>query len=85
MELEQGHIMMYMRDSHFCYINCAESFDYGRTWSHKGSIDIPNLDSNISMEKINGKIILISNINKSFDYTGRTKLLIQISEDNCKT
>lgn len=84
-EAENGHIIMYMRDSSNPYINCAESFDYGRTWTHQGSLDIPNANTKITLLKVNGKILLISNVCDSFLYDDRKKLQIQISDDNCKT
>lgn len=84
-EAEDGHIIMYMRDSSYAYINCAESLDYGRTWEHKKSIDIPNGDSKITLEKVNGKLLLISNVTNTFDSDARTNLQIQISNDNGKT
>jgi len=84
-ETENGHIVLYMRDSLNPYINCAESYDYGRTWKHTGNIDIPNANSKITMQKIGSKILLISNVNDSCAWEGRTKLQIQISSDGCKT
>lgn len=84
-ELEDGHIIMYMRDTQTPYINAAESFDYGRTWTHIGTIDIPNADTKLSMEKINGKVVLVSNVCASLEFKGRCELQIQISEDGCKT
>lgn len=84
-ELEDGHIVMFMRDTNIPKINTAESFDYGRTWSHIGNIEIPNADSKLSMEKINDKVILVSNVMESLEFEGRKNLQIQISEDGCKT
>ena len=84
-EAEDGHIIMFMRNSHHCYIEVAESFDYGNNWVHIGSTDIPNADSKICLEKINEKVILVSNTTKSFEFMGRTNLQIQISDDYCKT
>ncbi len=84
-EAEDGHIVMYMRDSSYAYINCAESFDYGRTWEHKGSIDIPNANTKITLVKVNGKILLISNVYSSFKFDERKNLQIQVSEDGCRT
>lgn len=81
-EAEDGHLIMYMRDSNVAKINCAESFDYGRTWNHIGNIDIPNADSKITLIKANGKLVLIHNENSSFEFTNRIKLCIRISEDN---
>ena len=84
-EAEDGHIIMYMRDSFRPYINCAESYDYGRTWTHTGNIGIPNANTKISMHKVNGKVLLVSNVNKSLAFDERIQLLIQRSDDNCKT
>lgn len=84
-EAEDGHIIMYMRDSSFAYINCAESFDYGRTWEHQGSLDIPNGNTKITLEKVNGKLLLISNVSNTFGFDARKNLQIQVSEDGGKT
>lgn len=84
-ELEDGHILMFMRDSNVSYMNMAESFDYGRTWNHIGNTDMPNGNSKITVEKINGKVILVSNASATLGFDARTNLQIQISDDNCKT
>lgn len=84
-EVEPGHIIMYMRDSHYCYINMAESFDYGKTWQHTGNLDIPNADSKIAMEKIGNTIIMVSNAVNGFAFSERKNLQIKTSVDGCKT
>ena len=84
-ELDDGHILMYMRDTENPKINAAESYDYGRTWRHNGNIEIPNADTKLSMEKINGKVVLVSNVCESLEFLGRKELQIQVSDDNCKT
>lgn len=84
-EAEDGHIIMYMRNSHHCYIEVAESHDYGNTWRRVGNNGIPNADSKICLEKVNNKIVMVSNTAKSFEFGGRTDLEIQISDDYCKT
>ena len=84
-EAEDGHIIMYMRDSSKPYINFAESFDFGRTWKHTGNLDIYNADTRITLIKVRNKILLISNVCKSLGFEDRKKLQIQISDDNCKT
>lgn len=84
-ETEDGHIIMYMRDSSKPYINSAESFDYGRTWKHIGKIDMFNGNTKITMLKVKNKILLISNVCESMGFEGRKRLQIQISDDNCKT
>lgn len=84
-ELENGHVLMYMRNTESPFINAAESFDYGRSWKHVGNLEMPNADAKLSMEKINGKVVLVSNPCESLEFLGRKKLQIQVSEDNCKT
>ncbi len=84
-ELENGHIIMYMRDTHTPKINAAESFDYGRTWNHTGNIEMPNADTKLSLEKINNKVILVSNPVESLEFDGRKQLQIQVSTDGMKT
>ena len=84
-ELEDGHVLMIMRDSNKPFINIAESFDYGRTWEHKGNTSMPNADSKIDVTKVNGKIIMTSNVKESLLFNERTNLVIHISNDNCKT
>ncbi len=75
-ELENGHIIMYLRnDSGFIYY--TESFDYGRTWSEPIKSNIPHSDAKISCLKLNGKIIMLNNAIAS----GRTHLEISVSED----
>lgn len=84
-EVEKGHIIMYMRDSYKPYINMAESFDYGRTWKHNGRIDMPNSNAKLTLFKIKDNIFLISNATNSMDFEGRKRLQINVSKDGCKT
>ena len=84
-ELEDGHILMFMRDSNKPFMNIAESFDYGRTWEHKGNTSMPNANSKIDVTKVNGKVVLTSNVKESLPFDERANLVIQISDDNCKT
>ncbi len=84
-ELEDGHILMFMRDSNTPYLNVAESFDYGRTWEHKGNIDTPNANSKIDITKVNGKVVMTSNVQATSGFDERANLVIRISDDNCKT
>lgn len=84
-ELEDGHILMYMRDNYNPYMNAAESFDYGRTWNHIGNIDMHNANSKVTMEKVNEKVILVSNVCPGMTNEERKNLQIQISDDYCKT
>ncbi len=84
-EAENGHIIMYMRDSHKPYINAAESFDYGRTWTHIGNTDLPNGNSKLDMFKIKDTLFLVANITPSLEWDGRTELKILSSKDNGKS
>jgi hypothetical protein len=83
-ELEDGHLVMYMRASKRPYINSAESFDYGRTWSFRGSIDVFSSNTKLTMFKLKDTAFLVTNVNKSIDSRDRTKLQILKSKD-CKT
>lgn len=80
-ELEDGHIAMFIRENKIGRLGRCDSYDYGRTWGEYQITDIPNPGSKISVEKINGYVLLISN----FDEKERNHLQIWISEDNCKT
>jgi hypothetical protein len=73
-----------MRASKRPYINSAESFDYGRTWSFRGSIDVFNSNTKLTMFKLKDTAFLVTNVNKSIDSRDRTKLQILKSKD-CKT
>ncbi len=84
-EVENGHIVMYMRDSCKPRINMAESFDYGRTWKHNGRINMYNSDAKLTLFKIRDKIFLISNVADSMEFAGRKSLQINRSNDGCKT
>ena len=76
-ELENGHIVMYMRCSGKGCLYSAHSYDYGRTWTEPAPTDIPNPDSKVTLLKVNGKIVLINNFNSS----ERTDLQIATSQD----
>ena len=84
-EVENGHIVMYMRDRYKPRINMAESFDYSRTWKHNGRINMYNSDAKLTLFKIRDKIFLISNVADSMEFAGRKSLQINRSNDGCKT
>ena len=84
-ELEDGHILMFMRDSNKPFMNIAESFDYGRTWEHKGNTSMPNANAKNDVAKVAGKVVLTSNLKESLPFDERANLVIQISDDKCKT
>ncbi|MBR3751040.1 MAG: exo-alpha-sialidase [Clostridia bacterium] len=76
-ELENGHIIMYMRCSGKGCLYIAHSYDYGRSWSDPAPSEIPNPDTKVTVLKIRGRIIMINN----FASEGRTNLQIASSED----
>ena len=80
-EIENGHIIMFMRDSFSPYVNKAESFDYGKTWKHSGVTEIPNADTKLTLFKIKNTLFLVINANPSLEYSGRTDLQIMRSND----
>lgn len=82
-ELEDGHIMMFMRATTNLYM--SESFDYGKTWSEPTETDIPNSYTKLTVKKIEGKILLISNFHPSMEWQNRKCLQMWVSDDNCKS
>lgn len=80
-EVEDGHIIMYIRCSCSLYLARSESFDYGRTWSKPVETDIPNADAKMTLFKIGKRIFLVSNLVGDITYEGRTRLSIQSSTD----
>ncbi|MDY5230547.1 MAG: sialidase family protein [Eubacteriales bacterium] len=84
-EVESGHIVMYMRSSGVPYIISAESFDFGRTWIYKGNTNIPNANSKISLQTIRDKVLMVSNTCTSLSFNERRHLQINISADQCRT
>lgn len=80
-ELENGHVLLYMRINKTPRIYMAESFDYGKTWTEAKFSDIPNSCTKITLAKTKGKILLINN----FAEKERNRLELWISSDNTKT
>jgi len=79
-ELENGHLLMLIRCCGAGVLYRSESFDYGVTWSPAKPSDIPNPSTKLVMFKINGKIVLVSNMDKN-----RRQLSLWVSADNGKT
>lgn len=82
-ELENGHIVMLMRAQKYLYV--SESFDYGRTWSDPRETRIPNANTKLTLLKVRGQILLISNFAADPSWEGRTHLEIWISDDFMRT
>ena len=84
-ELEDGHIVILMRDNANSYLRRCDSFDYGRTWGELVLTDLPNPNTKLTLLKINGKILLINNFNNVSGWMERTHLEIWVSADNMQT
>jgi len=80
-ELEDGHIVMFIRWSGAGVLGRADSFDFGRTWTAPTKTDIPNEGSKMYTFSRNGKLVLITN----FDSAERKHLEIRVSSDGGKT
>ena len=84
-ELENGHIVMLMRDNSRPYLRRSDSYDYGRTWDKPQPTDIPNPNTKLTLLKINGKILLINNFRAEMGWEKRDHLMIHVSSDNMAT
>lgn len=81
-EIENGHIIMYMRnDSEHLFI--SESFDYGRTWSDPKKSEISNSNTKVSLLKVKNKIIMINNFRCGTlkGMSERTNLAVAVSDN----
>ncbi|HML47364.1 MAG TPA: sialidase family protein [Clostridia bacterium] len=81
-ELEDGHIVMLMRDDSRPYLRRGDSYDYGRTWGEAVVTDLPNPNTKLTLMKIDGKILLINNFRPEMGWAKRTNLEIWVSRDN---
>lgn len=63
-EVENGHIIMYMRNNNAPYLGISHSYDYGKTWTDFKQTNIPNPNTKVTLVKANDLILLISNFNK---------------------
>ena len=80
-ELDPGHLLMYIRSEGLGVLWKSESFDYGRSWSAAEPSDIPNSGTKFVLFKHQDKIILINNS----DSNGRRNLDLWVSRDACRT
>jgi len=79
-ELEPGHVVMFMRDDSVPYLRRADSCDFGRTWSKGAVTDIPNPNTKVTLLKARGKVVLINNSTPVWGWENRKCLDIRISE-----
>lgn len=80
-EVENGHIIMYMRNNNAPYLGISHSYDYGKTWTDFKQTNIPNPNTKVTLVKSNDLILLISNFNKVIGVKNRTHLQIWVSKD----
>lgn len=80
-ELENGHILMYIRTQNKGKLALSESYDYGRSWSKPQLTDIDHPGSKVTLFKIKNKICMINN----YCCDKRTHLQLRVSYDNCNT
>lgn len=80
-ELESGHLLMYVRSEGRGVLWQTESFDYGLTWSELIPTEIPNSGTKFVMFRIGNKIVLVNNPDK----VGRRHLELWVSDDFCRT
>ena len=83
-EVENGHIIMYMRNNNAPYLGISHSYDYGKTWTDFKQTNIPNPNTKVTLVKSNDLILLISNFNKVVGVKNRTHLQIWVSKDGEK-
>lgn len=84
-ELENGHIVILMRDNTNPYLRRCDSYDYGRTWGEMKVTDLSNPNTKLTLLKVNGKILLINNFYDDIGWMKRTHLEIWVSSDNMQT
>ena len=92
-ELEDGHLIAFMRSRNADFIYKSESFDYGDTWSDPVPTVLPNNNSSISALKLKSGRIAIAYNPTSAPQTGevaawpglRCPVAVALSEDGGKT
>lgn len=80
-EIEPGHVIMYMRNNNAPYLGISHSYDYGRTWTEFKQTDIPNANTKVTLLKINDNIVMVNNFIDNTDFDERTHLQIWVSKD----
>ncbi len=93
-ELEEGHLISFMRSRFADFIYKSDSYDFGDTWSIPKATNLPNNNSSISAIKLaTGEIALAYNLNSSpnasfgkISWPGlRNPIVVSVSEDEGET
>jgi predicted neuraminidase len=93
-ELENGHLLAFMRSRLADHIYRSESFDYGDSWSEPVATELPNNNSSISAIRLkSGRIAIAYNPTSAADavkngsaWPGlRCPVAVALSEDNGNT
>jgi len=82
-ELEPGHLLMFLRCCGAGVLWRSESFDYGATWTYAKPSAIPNGGTKFVMFKIDGEIVLVNNTD-SVPWQ-RRHLELWVSGDACRS
>lgn len=89
-EIQNGHLIAFMRSRYADFIYRSESFDYGDTWSIPKATVLPNNNASISAIKLeSGEIALAYNLNSAANaefgkvsWPGlRNPVAVSVSED----
>lgn len=92
-ELEDGHLLAFMRSRNADFIYKSESFDYGDSWSEPVPTVLPNNNSSISAIKLRSGRVAVAYNPTSAPQTGevaawpglRCPVAVALSEDGGKT
>lgn len=93
-ELEDGHLVAFMRSRFADHVYKSESFDYGDTWTIPEATDLPNNNASVSAIKLHsGEIALAYNVNAANNaefgkvaWPGlRNPVAVSVTEDGGKT
>ena len=93
-EMEEGHLVAFMRSRFADHVYKSESFDFGDTWTVPEATVLPNNNASVSAIKLQfGEIALAYNVNATNNaefgvvaWPGlRNPVAVSVSEDHCKT
>lgn len=82
-ELEPGHLAMFIRPCLEHRLRRADSYDYGQTWSEPVPTEIPTSGSKVTLLRAAGRILLLNNIDETL--WERRRLELWVSEDEEKS
>lgn len=80
-EIEPGHIIMYMRNNNAPFLGISHSYDYGRTWTEFRQTDIPNANTKVTLIKTDDFVVMINNFIDNSGLDKRTHLQLWVSKD----